>query len=141
MARNLIEALLKFHPMQTILDHLKWVEKGDRRVARFRAYVQWRTAFGSTPWETVVAGAAAGNASFAAFASAGELLGQILTLNPPAGVDSLILYEQMHFWPRGPGWPLSDEGYMETGPSRTHAAVLASLEGWASVPAPVHNAT
>ena len=111
VARNLVDALLRFHPMQTLLDHLAWVSRGDRRVERFRAYVQWRVAYGETPWETVLAGAAAGNATYAPFASAGALLGQLLTLNPPANVDSILLTEQSHFWPRGPGWPLGDEGY------------------------------
>jgi hypothetical protein len=114
VARNLVDALLKFKTLKEIVDHLKWVELGDRRVARFRAWVQWRVAFGSTPWETVLAGAAAGNETFAAFASAGELLGMLLTESPPEGVDSIVLYEQVHFWPRGPQWAIPDHEFAPT---------------------------
>ena len=104
VARNLVDALLKFRSMAEIVAHLKWVERGDRRVERFRAWFNWRVAYGSTPWEEVLAGAAAGNASFTPFASAGALLGMLLTESPPRNVDSIILKEQTHFWPRGREW-------------------------------------
>lgn len=114
VANNLIDAILRFHSMETVVARLKWVEKGDRRVARFRAWLQWRVAYADYSWEQVLQGAAQGNITFAPFASAGELLGALLTEQPPKDIDSLILVGQMHFWPRGPGWALGDEGYAPT---------------------------
>jgi hypothetical protein len=111
VARNLVDAVLKFKTMKEIIDHLNWVERGDRRVERFRAWVNWRVAYGRTPWETVLEGAAAGNTSYTPFASAGALLGMLLTEDPPTTVDSIILREQSHFWPRGSGWPTGDQWF------------------------------
>jgi hypothetical protein len=91
VARNLVDAVLKFKTMKEIIAHLNWVERGDRRVERFRAWVNWRVAYGRTPWETVLEGAAAGNTTYTPFASAGALLGMLLTEDPPATVDSIIL--------------------------------------------------
>ena len=91
VARNLVDAVPKFKTMKEIIAHLNWVERGDRRVERFRAWVNWRVAYGRTPWETVLEGAAAGNTTYTPFASAGALLGMLLTEDPPATVDSIIL--------------------------------------------------
>lgn len=173
-----------------VVAHLRAVGNGDRRLNRFRAWLQWFVAFGGhtgPSWETIVAGAAAGNTSYEHFASAGELLGQLITadgaiptgstrprprerhtathtrprLRAPAvlgsrrpdriyspacvcarscgvrissvwrcvhcdvvrahtlcycggggrTVDSILLLEQTHFWPRGSAWDVSDDGY------------------------------
>ena len=75
-----------------------------RRFARYRNYLQWRAAFGSVSWERVLQGAAVGNGSFAYISAAGEMLSELLTKEPPAGVDSVILLRQPHYWPRGGGW-------------------------------------
>lgn len=116
VARNLIDAILKFHSLDAVVAHINSVGNGDRRLNRYRSWLQWRVAFGgeSGPsWAAVLAGAAQGNASFEHFASAGELLGQLLTADGavPTGIDSLILTEQTHFWPRGSTWDVPDDGY------------------------------
>jgi len=61
-------------------------------------YLHWRLAYGETPWLEVLRRAAAGEPPFDLFAMAGELLAPLLT--PPAGVDSVLLLQQMHYWPR-----------------------------------------
>jgi hypothetical protein len=100
VARNLVDAILKFNPMARVVQHLETVGKGDNRLNRYRAWLQWRVAFGGhdgPPWETILAGAAAGNASYEHFASAGELLGQLITADGaiPSGVDTILLREQV----------------------------------------------
>ena len=92
------------------------VGNGDRRLNRYRAFLQWYAAFGGPEgpsWETILAGARAGNASFEHFASAGELLGALITADGaiPKDVDSIILTQQTHFWPRGSAWEISDDLY------------------------------
>ena len=131
VANNLVDALLKTGTaISTIARHLDEIERGDRRINRFRAWMQWRAAYGAdTPWEVVLAGAAAGNATHAMFASAGELLGSLLTERPPEGVDSIILREQTHFWPRGAVWDILDDGYapamVSPCPSESKPALLS----------------
>jgi hypothetical protein len=105
--------VLRFHSMASVVAWLNSIEMGDRRLARYRAWLQWRVAFGaSTPWERIIEAAAAGNGSFEHFSSAGELLGSLLTEHPPKGVDSVILLRQSQFWPRGGQWPgVTDENH------------------------------
>lgn len=116
VARNLVDAILMFNPMSKVVAHLNAVGNGDRRLNRYRAWLQWRVAFGGQAgpsWESILAGARAGNASFEHFASAGELLGALITADGaiPPNVDSIILREQTHFWPRGSTWDVSDDNY------------------------------
>ena len=62
-------------------------------------------------------GAAAGNGSFAYISAAGEMLSALLTKEPPEGIDSVILLQQPHYWPRGAGWGdgiSSDDGFAPT---------------------------
>lgn len=111
VARNLVDAILRFHPMASVVRHIEAIGAGDNRLARFRSYLQWRVAFGQQPWEAVLAGAAAGNASYEAFASAGELLAVLLTESPPPNVSSILLTRQMHFWPRGRAFDDADHSF------------------------------
>ena len=117
VARNLVDVILKFNPMDKVVAHLDAVGNGDRRLNRYRAWLQWRVAFGGhdgPSWAAILAGARAGNASFEHFASAGELLGSLITAGDgyiPKDVDSIILREQTHFWPRGSTWDVPDDGY------------------------------
>ena len=116
VARNLVDAILKFNNMSTVVHHLERVGNGDRRLNRYRAYLQWSVAFGGKngpSWETILEGARNGDPKFEHFASAGELLGELITGYGaiPEGYDSVLLREQTHFWPRGSTWDVSDDGY------------------------------
>jgi hypothetical protein len=48
VARNLIDGILRFHNLSVVVAHIERVGNGDRRLNRYRAYVQWRAAFGGT---------------------------------------------------------------------------------------------
>lgn len=97
VARNLVSALLSFHPMERIIAHL--VRPRNTRLRAARNYAQWRAAFGNTSWEVVLQNAARGDPTYSIFASASDLLGGLL--HPaPTSIDSLILTDQTHYWPR-----------------------------------------
>jgi len=91
VANNLVDAILRWRTPADVAVQLEgrkdWADYG-----------QWRSAFGTIPWEEVLRSAATGNASFEMFASAGELLDGLLT--PPTTVNSVILIRQLHYWPR-----------------------------------------
>jgi hypothetical protein len=96
VARNMAAAALLWHSAAQVAAAIR------EQAPTNPDYAHWRAAFdaavGPVPWEEIVRGAAAGNESFELFAMAGELLMPLLT--PPAGVDSLLLLLQMHYWPR-----------------------------------------
>ena len=117
VAVNLVDAILKFHPMRTVLDHLSRIRNGDRRFAQYRNYVQWHAAFGNNvSWERVLTLAASGEEPYSFVSAAGELLSALLVRDEhrPTGVDSIILLRQMHYWPRGRGWGSADDNFAPT---------------------------
>ena len=119
-ARNVVAAVLQLHPLGRVVAHIEAIGRGDRRLSQYRAWLQWRVAFGGEhgpSWGEILTGAAAGNASFEHFASAGELLGTLLSADETvsrASFDSIILTHQTHFWARGGEWDVSDDGYAPT---------------------------
>ena len=56
-----VDAILRIVPMARVIAHIHAVAAGDTRPACYRAYLQWRVAFGRQRWNAVLAGAAAGN--------------------------------------------------------------------------------
>ena len=112
LARNLIDAVLSFHPIEAVVRHLEGLvgrrsgasaqhqHHDAAKVDSLRKDVlAWRAAFGNASWEEVLRGAAAGEAGYVLFAMAGELFAGLLS-PPPPGVDSLVLVDQLHVWPR-----------------------------------------
>jgi hypothetical protein len=88
--RNLVSAILLWRPITDVADAL-------RRRQSNPSYPQWSAAFGHERWEEVLAGARDGDSRYAKFAMAGPLIADLLS---PHGVDSIVLLDQMHVWPR-----------------------------------------
>lgn len=92
VSRNMVSAVLLWKPPEQVAAAIQAQERDNPD------YLHWRLAYGETPWLEILRRAAAGEPPFDLFAMAGELLAPLLT--PPAGVDSLLLLQQMHYWPR-----------------------------------------
>lgn len=90
-ARNLVAAVLKFRPLQEVARHVA------RSCAARPALLQWKLAFGNTSWDTILSEAATGRNVFSLVAQA-DVFVELLT--PPPNVDSVVLLEQMHVFPR-----------------------------------------
>ena len=107
IARNLVSAVLRWRPLADVADAL-------RRRRSDPAYPQWSAAFGHERWEEVLAGADSGDARYARFAMAGPLLADLLT--PPRDtVDSILMLEQMHLWPRESEYSFAPEAISQCG--------------------------
>mmetsp|Transcript_57288 Transcript_57288/g.94711 ORF Transcript_57288/g.94711 Transcript_57288/m.94711 type:complete len:379 (+) Transcript_57288:90-1226(+) len=110
---NLLSALLLLMPLQQVVAHL---ESPSTRA--HPAYSQWWTAYSYLgSWDRVVLEGADGNGSSSLFAMAGILLADLLKQHPK--IDSIILYKQMHFWPR---WDVKEDGFA---PSLIHPCSTA----------------
>ena len=92
VTRNMVSAVLLWRSPEQVASAIQAQERDNPD------YLHWRLAYGETPWLEVLRRAAAGEPPFDLFAMAGELLAPLLT--PPAGVDSVLLLQQMHYWPR-----------------------------------------
>ena len=92
VTRNMVSAVLLWRSPEQVAAAIQAQERDNPD------YLHWRLAYGETPWLEVLRRAAAGEPPFDLFAMAGELLAPLLT--PPDGVDSVLLLQQMHYWPR-----------------------------------------
>ena len=90
-ARNLVAAVLKFRPLQDVVSHLSSV------CSSRPALLQWKLAFGNVSWEEILSEAATGTNAFSLVAQA-DVFAPLLT--PPPDVDSVVLLQQMHVFPR-----------------------------------------
>ena len=98
---NLLAALLRWASVEQVAAAIRSTrDRRECRSAAAREYWQWHQAFPDQSWEAVVRGAAEGTSPFDLFASAGGLLFTKLLAKAPMGVDSIVLVNQPHMWPR-----------------------------------------
>ena len=116
VARNVVDAVLRFNTLETVVSH--FVRKSTSRgFATTRDHaIRWRTAFRNASWETILLGAAANHGCYGLFAMPIKLFSGLapmptawhgsflnrwrMFMHKNQTYDSMILVEQMNLWPR-----------------------------------------
>lgn len=109
--KNLIDAVLSFNDLGTVVRQLTTcahtpVAREAECKSRRAMAERWRAALGEASWEVIIRQAAAGHPCYGLISmAAGTLFSHLLPLRNAKsllnrGVDSVILAEQMHLWPR-----------------------------------------
>ena len=90
---------LQWHAPQRPQSRLSHHER-QRRFSQLCEALRWRAAFGpNETWPSILRRGAAGEPGYAYFAMAGVVFRELLSPQP-AGIDSIVLAEQMHVFPR-----------------------------------------